>query len=149
MLVAIVLAGVPWAVHRSVGDAGPGAPRAGGRQQQLGGRGFALAGTIAGARLDTCRPTAASFVDAGKLAQLHPPLLASSDSPHVASPSFVQSERLVVAPGHEERASLSMPGGQSGHPVSPHDGAGHDDWVAGRPTPLLAEPAQHVLTLKP
>ena len=67
--------------------------------------------------------------------------------PHVAAPSFGQSERLVVAPGHEERATLSMPGGQSGHPMSPYYGAGHDDWVAGRATPLLAGTPQHVLTL--
>ncbi len=69
--------------------------------------------------------------------------------PHVAAPSFGQSERLVVAPGHEERATLSMPGGQSGHPMSPYYGAGHADWVAGRATPLLAGAAQHVLTLTP
>jgi penicillin G amidase len=69
--------------------------------------------------------------------------------PHVAAPAFGQSERLVVAPGHEERATLSMPGGQSGHPMSPYYGAGHADWVAGRPTPLLAQAPQHVLTLSP
>jgi penicillin G amidase len=69
--------------------------------------------------------------------------------PHVAARAFGQSERLVVAPGHEERATLSMPGGQSGHPMSPYYGAGHADWVAGRPTPLLAGAPQHVLTLSP
>ena len=69
--------------------------------------------------------------------------------PHVAAPAFGQSERLVVAPGHEERATLSMPGGQSGHPMSPYYGAGHADWVAGRTTPLLAGAPQHVLTLSP
>jgi penicillin amidase len=42
-----------------------------------------------------------------------------------------------------------MPGGQSGHPMSPYYGAGHADWVAGRATPLLAGPPQHVLTLAP
>jgi len=42
-----------------------------------------------------------------------------------------------------------MPGGQSGHPMSPYYGAGHDDWVAGRPTPLLAGAAQHELMLAP
>jgi penicillin amidase len=80
-----------------------------------------------------------------------PSLAQSGDSnmPHVAGPSFGQSERLVVAPGHEERATLTMPGGQSGHPMSPYYGAGHDDWVAGRATPLLAGPAQHMLTLSP
>jgi penicillin amidase len=69
--------------------------------------------------------------------------------PRVAGPGFGQSERLVVAPGHEERATLSMPGGQSGHPMSPYYGAGHADWVAGRATPLLAGTAEHVLTLVP
>ena len=77
------------------------------------------------------------------------PQSGDSNMPHVAAPSFGQSERLVVAPGHEERATLSMPGGQSGHPMSPYYGAGHADWVAGRATPLLAGAAQHVLTLTP
>ena len=77
------------------------------------------------------------------------PQSGDGNMPHVAAPSFGQSERLVVAPGHEERATLSMPGGQSGHPMSPYYGAGHADWVAGRATPLLAGPAQHGLTLTP
>jgi len=77
------------------------------------------------------------------------PQSGDGNMPRVAGPGFGQSERLVVAPGHEERATLSMPGGQSGHPMSPYYGAGHGDWVAGRPTPLLAGPAQHVLDLVP
>ncbi len=77
------------------------------------------------------------------------PQSGDSNMPRVASPTFGQSERLVVAPGHEERATFTMPGGQSGHPMSPYYGAGHADWVAGRATPLLAGTAQHVLTLTP
>ncbi|MEP6503879.1 MAG: penicillin acylase family protein [Betaproteobacteria bacterium] len=77
------------------------------------------------------------------------PQSGDNNMPHVAGPSFGQSERLVVAPGHEERATLSMPGGQSGHPMSPYYGAGHDAWVAGRTTPLLAGTAEHTLTLSP
>jgi penicillin amidase len=77
------------------------------------------------------------------------PQSGDNNMPHVAGRSFGQSERLVVSPGHEERATLSMPGGQSGHPMSPYYGAGHADWVAGRPTPLLAGASQHVLTLTP
>ncbi len=77
------------------------------------------------------------------------PQSGDANMPHVAAPAFGQSERLVVAPGHEERATLSMPGGQSGHPMSPYYGAGHADWVAGRAVPLLAGAAQHVLTLGP
>jgi penicillin amidase len=77
------------------------------------------------------------------------PQSGDGNMPRVAGPGFGQSERLVVAPGHEERATLSMPGGQSGHPMSPYYGAGHEDWVAGRATPLLAGTAEHVLTLAP
>ncbi|HEX4509320.1 MAG TPA: penicillin acylase family protein [Burkholderiaceae bacterium] len=69
--------------------------------------------------------------------------------PHVTGPNFGQSERLVVTPGHEARATLSMPGGQSGHPMSPYYGAGHQDWVDHVPTPLLAGRAQHTLALVP
>ena len=89
-------------------------------------------------------PVLARFLDMPSV-----PQSGDRNMPHVASPAFGQSERLVVAPGHEERATLSMPGGQSGHPMSPYYGAGHADWVAGRATPLLAGAAQHVLTLTP
>jgi len=69
--------------------------------------------------------------------------------PHVANAAFGQSERLVVAPGHEERATLTMPGGQSGHPMSPYYGAGQEAWAEGRTAPLLAGPAEHALALVP
>jgi penicillin amidase len=42
-----------------------------------------------------------------------------------------------------------MPGGQSGHPMSPFWGAGHEDWVHGRPTPFLPGTTQYTLTLAP
>jgi len=71
------------------------------------------------------------------------------DMPRVAAPGFGASERLDVAPGHEAHGILEMPGGQSDNPLSPYYGAGHEDWVRGRPTPLLPGPAQHVLTLAP
>ncbi|MDX1390237.1 MAG: penicillin acylase family protein, partial [Acidobacteriota bacterium] len=56
------------------------------------------------------------------------------------------SERMVVSPGREERGIFHMPGGQSGHPFSPHYGDGHEDWVRGTPSPLLPGPAVHTLT---
>ena len=71
------------------------------------------------------------------------------DMPRVARPGFGASERLDVSPGHESEGILEMPGGQSDHPLSPYYGAGHEDWVHGRPTPLLPGPAQHTLTLEP
>jgi penicillin amidase len=69
--------------------------------------------------------------------------------PRVARPGFGASERLDVSPGHEAQGILEMPGGQSDNPLSPYYGAGHEDWVHGRPTPLLPGPAQHTLTLEP
>jgi penicillin amidase len=59
------------------------------------------------------------------------------------------TERLVVAPGHEETALLHIPGGQSGHPLSPHYSDQHPAWAEGRPTPLLTGPARHRLFLRP
>jgi penicillin G amidase len=69
--------------------------------------------------------------------------------PRVAAPGFGASERLDVAPGHEEEGILEMPGGQSDNPLSPFYGAGHEDWVNGRPTPLMPGSDQHTLTLEP
>ena len=74
------------------------------------------------------------------------------DTGHVVraqGPAFGASERFSVSPGHEEKGLLHMPGGQSGHPLSPFYGAGHSAWVNGEPTPLLPGTAIHVLTLLP
>ncbi len=69
--------------------------------------------------------------------------------PRVQAPGFGASERLVVAPGHEEAGIFHMPGGQSGHPLSPHYGDGQDAWVAGEATPFLPGPTVSTLTLEP
>ncbi|MCD7098985.1 penicillin acylase family protein [Stenotrophomonas sp. MMGLT7] len=77
------------------------------------------------------------------------PLPGDTDMPRVQAPAFGASQRMVVAPGHEADGIAHMPGGQSGHPLSPYWGAGHEDWVRGRPTPLLPGAAQHTLVLRP
>ena len=77
------------------------------------------------------------------------PMAGDHNMPRVVSPGFGASERLDVMPGHEAQSILHMPGGQSGHPLSPYHGAGEEDWVNGRPTPLLPGPDQHTLTLMP
>lgn len=77
------------------------------------------------------------------------PLPGDRDMPRVAAPGFGASERLAVAPGDEAHGTLSMPGGQSDNPLSPFFGAGHADWVAGHPTPLLPGKTRHTLTLVP
>ncbi|MEO1130741.1 MAG: penicillin acylase family protein [Planctomycetota bacterium] len=67
----------------------------------------------------------------------------------VSGRSFGASQRLVVSPGHEEDGILHLPGGQSGHFLSPHYADGHAAWRDGDPTPLLAGPAVHTLRLVP
>lgn len=77
------------------------------------------------------------------------PLAGDDNMPRVVGPKFGASERMVVSPGHEADGFVHMPGGQSGHPLSPFWGAGHDDWVEGRPTPFLPGKAAHSLSLSP
>ncbi len=75
----------------------------------------------------------------------------SGDTGHIVraqGPGFGASQRLVVSPGHEASGILHMPGGQSGHPLSPYYGAGHSDWVDGVPTPLLPGEIEHTLQLQ-
>lgn len=69
--------------------------------------------------------------------------------PRVQAPDNGASERMVVAPGHEADGIVHMPGGQSGHPLSPYWGAGHEDWVRGTPSPFLPGDARHTMTLQP
>ncbi|SAI73730.1 beta-lactam antibiotic acylase [Bordetella ansorpii] len=72
-----------------------------------------------------------------------------NNMPRIQHPSFGASERFVVAPGHENEGILHMPGGASGHLLSPFFLAGHQAWVEGRPTPFLPGPAAHRLELVP
>ncbi|HEX8875102.1 MAG TPA: penicillin acylase family protein, partial [Nitrosospira sp.] len=72
-----------------------------------------------------------------------------SNMPRVQAPSFGAANRFAVAPGDEEHGYFAMPGGQSGHPLSPYYGSGHADWVAGKPTPFLPGPAKRTLNLHP
>ncbi len=72
-----------------------------------------------------------------------------ANMPRVQGPSFGASERFAVAPGDEENGYFEMPGGQSGHPLSPFHAAGHADWVAGGKTPFLPGVAIHTLRFKP
>ncbi|WP_334018462.1 penicillin acylase family protein [Alteromonas sp. S015] len=57
--------------------------------------------------------------------------------PAVQAPSFGASERFFVSPGHLEDAILTLPGGQSGHPLSTFFAAGFDDYATHAATPLL------------
>lgn len=77
------------------------------------------------------------------------PLPGDANMPRVQLPQNGASERFAVSPGREEDGYLHMPGGQSGHPLSPHYGDGHHAWARGEPTPFLPGPPVHVLILVP
>ncbi|MGH8025659.1 MAG: penicillin acylase family protein [Pseudoxanthomonas sp.] len=98
-----------------------------------------------------CHPLAKALPQPLKSALCMPadPLPGDGAMPRVQGPSFGASERMVVSPGHEADGVIHMPGGQSGNPLSPFWGAGHEDWVHGRPTPFLPGRAKYTLTLKP
>lgn len=72
-----------------------------------------------------------------------------SHMPRVQSPGAGASQRMVVSPGREEDGIAHMPGGQSGHPLSPFWGAGHDAWAEGRATPFLPGEPAYTLRLVP
>ncbi len=98
-----------------------------------------------------CHPLAAAIPLIGKrwLCMAPDQLPGDSDMPLVAGPDFGASERMVVSPGHEADGIIHMPGGQSGNPLSPFWGAGHDDWVHGRATPFLPGKTEYSLKLTP
>jgi penicillin amidase len=98
-----------------------------------------------------CHPLSGAVPFLGKRMLCMPPdaLAGDTNMPRVAGPAFGASQRMVVAPGNEADGILHMPGGQSGHPLSPFWGAGHEDWVQGRPTPFLPGEPVHTLRLAP
>ena len=77
------------------------------------------------------------------------PLPGDSNMPRVQVQDFGASQRMAVSPGREAGGYFHMPGGQSGHPLSPHYRDMHPAWVNGDPVPLLPGPAVHTLTLQP
>lgn len=65
--------------------------------------------------------------------------------PAVQHPKFGASERFIAQPGQLQRAFLSIPGGQSLHPLSDYYDAGFDDYAKRVQTPLLPQPVIHTL----
>jgi penicillin amidase len=76
-------------------------------------------------------------------------LAGDNHMPRVQGGNFGASERMAVSPGHEADGYLELPGGPSGHPLSPFYRSGFDEWASGQPTPFLPGPAAHSLTLRP
>src|SRR5690606_15211338 len=74
-------------------------------------------------------PIALAVPALGPLLGVPPDQLAGdAHMPRVAGPRFGQSERMTVSPGREEEGLYNMPGGQSGHPLSPFFLRGHAEW---------------------
>jgi penicillin amidase len=71
------------------------------------------------------------------------------DMPRVQDGSVGASERFAVSPGHEAQGYFELPGGQSGHPLSPYYRTGFEDWARGNQAPFLPGPSEHRLTLQP
>jgi penicillin amidase len=95
----------------------------------------------------SAHPMASAIPLLGKYLKVAPDMLPGDQHmPRVSGPGFGQSERLTVSPGHEEQGIFNMPGGQSGHPLSPYFLDGRNDWLTGRASPLLPGAAQHTLT---
>ncbi len=95
-------------------------------------------------------PLAAALPLVGRLLSMpRDQLPGDNDMPRVQAPSFGASERFAVSPGHEAEGYFHMPGGQSGHPLSPFFSAGHEAWVRGEPTPFLPGVTVHRLELSP
>lgn len=76
-------------------------------------------------------------------------LAGDSHMPRVQRVAFGQSQRMVVSPGQEQHGILTIPAGQSGHPLSPFYRADHPYWVQGAALPFLPGAEKFRLTLHP
>lgn len=69
--------------------------------------------------------------------------------PAVQNGTHGASQRLTVQPGYEQNAILTIPGGQSGHPLSQFYRRGFDDYVDAENTPLLPGNAEYSISFQP
>lgn len=95
-------------------------------------------------------PLAAAIPALGGWLNMAPtPLAGDSHMPRVQRPAFGQSQRMVVAPGQEQLGILTIPTGQSGHPLSPFYRADHAYWLNEVALPFLPGKQKYQLTLTP
>jgi penicillin amidase len=74
-------------------------------------------------------------------------LAGGSNCVRVARPRSGASMRMVVDLADPARSTFALPGGQSGHFLSPHYADEFAGWVAGRTTPLEPGAPAHRITL--
>jgi len=101
-------------------------------------------------RLDMTHPLAAALGPLGSVLNVPAtPMNGDENMPRVHTSDFGQSQRMAIAPGQETSSYLSMPGGQSGHPLSAYYRSLHQDWLDGVPTPFVPGAVVHELKLMP
>ncbi|MCL1148496.1 penicillin acylase family protein [Shewanella marinintestina] len=69
--------------------------------------------------------------------------------PAVQGASFGASQRFIVQAGDEINAIMTVPGGQSGHPLSAFYRAGFEEYATQQSTPLLPGDMTHQLQILP
>jgi len=100
-----------------------------------------------GARMSLSNRAIRLFI--GELDMPLAPLRGSQEAVRVATRGFGASERFVISPGPELTGVFSMPGGQSGHFLSPNYADGNADYVADRAVPVLPQSRAWQMLLTP
>ncbi len=77
------------------------------------------------------------------------PLAGDRHMPRVQLKVHGQSERMVVSPGHEADGILTIPAGQSGHPLSEFYRADHAFWLGEQPLGFLPGAEKYQLIFTP
>ncbi|MCH2155107.1 MAG: penicillin acylase family protein [Opitutales bacterium] len=79
------------------------------------------------------------------------PVSISSDrfAPNALFGNHGPSQRMIIEVGKESEARFTMPGGQSGHPLSPFYRSGHVQWLQGVDSPLLPGEEVYRLVINP
>ena len=83
------------------------------------------------------------------LSTMSVPGFGDSFMPGVQNGTHGASQRFIVQPGLEKNGFMSLPGGQSGHPLSKYYDAGFEVYAEHQGLPLLFQQPQHKLTLRP
>lgn len=89
-------------------------------------------------------PWLSGFLDLPKV-----PGFGDSYLPAVQNGTHGASQRFIIQPGLEENAILTIPGGQSGHPLSQFYQLGFDDYIANESTPLLPGEPHYTIAFSP
>ncbi len=117
-------------------------------EQQLGSLNDSNWGNINTARI--AHPLASSLPLLGDWLNMPAtPLNGDSHMPRVQRPGFGQSQRMVVSPGQEQLGILTIPAGQSGHPLSPFYRGDHQYWLNEVALPFLPGEKKYQLLLTP